>query len=317
MSKNPKNTFIKYQVLWLTRRIGRKIFRQPIVYNVYGDGILTEIQEAEDMIAEWITIGNPFAVVRFGSVELDAVWRQDTPGGISKGNMNRIKQKMENNAGFFGATDISLRRYAELFKDSCGKADMVGCWFNVMEDYMIDIYGKSPVLTRLRAIEPWYVERPWTRALEGKKVLVIHPFAETIKKQYQNRERLFKNRLILPEFSDLYVLKAVQTIAGCTDDRFQNWFEALDWMYKEAMKVDFDVAIIGCGAYGFPLATKIKEAGKQAVHMGGATQLLFGIKGSRWDNHPVIGKLYNEYWTRPGISETPEKASAVEAGCYW
>ena len=53
-------------------------------------------------------------------------------------------------------------------------------------------------------------------------------------------------------------------------------------MYTEAVKIDFDTAIIGCGAYGFPLAAKLKAAGKQAFHMGGATQLLFGIKGSRW-----------------------------------
>ena len=51
------------------------------------------------------------------------------------------------------------------------------------------------------------------------------------------------------------------------------------------MKIDFDVAIIGCGAYGFPLAAKLKQAGKQAIHLAGATQLLFGIKGKRWEEY--------------------------------
>ena len=46
------------------------------------------------------------------------------------------------------------------------------------------------------------------------------------------------------------------------------------------MKFDFDVALIGCGAYGFPLAAKLKTAGKQAIHLGGVLQALFGIKGA-------------------------------------
>ena len=65
------------------------------------------------------------------------------------------------------------------------------------------------------------------------------------------------------------------------------------------------------------LAARIKEAGRQAVHMGGATQLLFGIKGKRWDVHPVISGLYNDYWVRPDESERPKGAESVEDGCYW
>lgn len=68
----------------------------------------------------------------------------------------------------------------------------------------------------------------------------------------------------------------MQTIADSRDERFSDWFEALEHMYSEAMKEDFDVAIIGCGAYGFPLAAKIKKAGKIGIHLGGAAQLLFG-----------------------------------------
>ena len=146
---------------------------------------------------------------------------------------------------------------------------------------------------------------------------MIHPFAETIKKQYEKREALFENPEILPELKVLNTVKAVQTIAGCQDDRFATWFEALEWMYEEAMKTDFDVAIIGCGAYGFPLAARIKAAGRQAIHMGGATQLLFGIKGHRWDEYPLISRLYKESWVRPDEKEKPMQAEKVEEGCYW
>lgn len=82
-------------------------------------------------------------------------------------------------------------------------------------------------------------------------------------------------------------------------------------------KIDFDIAIIGAGAYGLPLTAYCKEIGKQAVQMSGATQILFGIKGKRWDEHPYISKLYNEHWVRPMTSETPPEIEKVEGGSYW
>jgi hypothetical protein len=88
-------------------------------------------------------------------------------------------------------------------------------------------------------------------------------------------------------------------------------------MYDEAMSKDIDIALIGCGAYGFPLATRLKKAGKQAVHIGGSLQILFGIKGKRWDDHEIIGKLYNDAWVRPGDNEKVNGSSVVENSCYW
>jgi glycine/D-amino acid oxidase-like deaminating enzyme len=81
--------------------------------------------------------------------------------------------------------------------------------------------------------------------------------------------------------------------------------------------VDYDVCIIGAGSYGLPLAAHAKRRGKIAVHMGGATQILFGIKGRRWDGHAEISQLYNDAWVRPKTTEVPRAACDVEGGCYW
>ena len=114
-------------------------------------------------------------------------------------------------------------------------------------------------------------------------------------------------------------MKAVQTIAGERDGRFSTWFEALTWMVDQCRKSDFDVAIIGCGAYGFPLAAEIKRMGKTAIHLGGATQLMFGILGRRWEdeNAEFCRNVVNEYWTRPLESERVAGANQVEQACYW
>ena len=306
---------LKYQILWFARRARRKLTGWQVRFDHYVGRDLLSLQEANNKMAEWILGGKSFAAGRLGATELEAVWSSDLSQSWRK--QNKILNQMKNNSGFFPPEPELLTAFTDLMKQSCGKIDLLGVWFNIMEDYVIDKYGKACELTELSALEPWYVQHPWTRALKGKKVLIIHPFVDTMKEQYKKREYLFENKENLPEFGALYTVKAVQTIAGAKDDRFQNWFEAFDWMYEEAMKTDFEVAIIGCGAYGFPLAAKIREAGRCVVHMGGATQLLFGIKGRRWDNHPVIGKLYNDYWVRPSESEKPAGADGVEAGCYW
>ena len=283
----------------------------------YAGMPVVSIEQAHSYIKERVLSGEPFAAGRYGGTELRAFWRQDSPSPLSTRQNDEIKNTMRDLSGFFPSEDWAIERFADLMREASGQMDVLCVWFNLMEDYVIDAYGKPDMITTLPALEPWYVEHPWTAALAGKKVLVIHPFKDTILSQYEKREKLFENPEIFPELADLRVVKAVQTIAGNRDERFGDWFEALDWMYTEAMKADFDVAIIGCGAYGFPLAAKLKEAGKQAIHMGGATQLLFGIKGGRWDTHPVISKLYNEHWVRPAASETPNSIQRVEGGCYW
>lgn len=59
------------------------------------------------------------------------------------------------------------------------------------------------------------------------------------------------------------------------------------------------------------------DTGHVAIQMSGATQLLFGIKGRRWDTHPQISKLYNPAWVRPAPAEQPANKQAVEGGSYW
>ena len=112
--------------------------------------------------------------------------------------------------------------------------------------------------------------------------------------------------------------KSVQTMCFNKDDRFADWFEALQFMYDEAMQKDFDVALIGCGAYGFPLAAMLKRAGKITIHLGASVQLLFGIRGARWESSPELRPiLANPAWVRPAESERPEGFQNHEDGAYW
>jgi hypothetical protein len=191
-----------------------------------------------------------------------------------------------------------------------------------MEEYFIRKYmPKCEATTFLQNLESFRCKNnPWTSALKDKKVLVVHPFSELISNQYNNyRNMLYHGTDILPRF-DLRTVKAVQTIAGNKDSRFDTWFDALDYMVDESLKQEFDIAIIGCGAYGFPLAAELKKHGKQAFHLGGVTQTLFGIRGKRFDeaeDYSLLRNFYNEYWCHPAEGDKPQGFTNVEGGCYW
>ena len=93
-------------------------------------------------------------------------------------------------------------------------------------------------------------------------------------------------------------------------------------MCKDVSKLDFDIALIGCGAYGFPLGNFIfKKMKKTAIQLGGTVQVFFGIKGKRWEgqfDECDYRKFFNNYWVRPSDEETPlDDAKNVENGCYW
>lgn len=304
----------------LCRHIFEKYFKKDIYIPYYANQWVLSKQDTHNRIADMIRSGKPFMVARFGNTELcvmASVLKRRLLGSSREVEewFDKWFRRMDN-AGFFPIRNELAENFTDLMLDCCKEVDIQAMFHCYMDDYMMTEYMPKAKVTYLNHIEPWRCKKPWTAALKGKKVLVIHPFDESIRNQYQKKELLFENPDMLPEFK-LITLKAVQTIAGEKDERFATWFEALEYMYEEAIKIDFDLAIIGCGAYGFPLAAKLKRAGKQVIHMGGATQILFGIKGRRWVDNPRAEVKFNDEWVYPLKSETPQNCNAVEEHCYW
>ena len=55
-----------------------------------------------------------------------------------------------------------------------------------------------------------------------------------------------------------------------------------------------------------------------SFHLGGGNQLLFGIRGKRWDNSFSKYDWYGtKDWIRPMPEEIPQYNNLVEGGCYW
>jgi hypothetical protein len=290
-------------------------------------------QSAAEILKNGILSNEPLMVSRFGANELNFVLNYHFISGSIIQNVKNliigipfcfkmksgILKNMHEVAGFFPITSENIMKFYELTMNDLKEIDVLGSWLN-HEKFLFESMSRSLITVRLRDLTPLTCpESPWTSALEGKKVLVIHPFEQTIKNQFRKRALLFENGNMLPDF-ELKTIKAVQSIAGHgTGTGFNDWFDALDYMKLEIEKTDFDIAIIGCGSYGMPLAAHIKRLGKQAFHLGGETQILFGIKGKRWEGptYKYDSLFYNENWVRPLSVDTPENIWKVEEGCYW
>jgi hypothetical protein len=307
---------IRYLLYFFTEGVRHvlRIKRKPTCDNeTYLD-----LYHANDCIYHAILEGKPFMVARFGSGEMRTFLKTiEVDMGLRKKIPEQNMDSMCINAGFFPRDQKQVLLFGREMEKACGQVNLLAVWNSLpMENYINNTYVKQAKKCFLGDIEPFFAENPWTRALAGKKVLVIHPFEDSIKEQYEKRDKLFGDKAILPDF-ELRTLKAVQTIGEEYDPRFQTWFEALDYMEDQAMKNEFDVAIIGCGAYGFPLAARLKARGKIAIHMGGVTQILFGIRGARWDAKKEYLELVNDSWCRPKEKEQPLSKSKIEDACYW
>lgn len=271
-------------------------------------------EETNRYLTERLSSSEPFMACRIGANE--AFTMRTFEFEHHKNKKKALKQLCDC-AGFFPEDEKYVYQFKDVMKRAYGEADVCGVLQCPFDDYFINQYTKKECkATILNYLEPFGLLNPWTAQLQDKRVLVIHPFEKTIRAQYKKREKLFEDKNILPSF-ELLTFKAIQTAAGEADSRFATWFEALHYMLEKIKYLDFDIALIGCGAYGLPIAAEIKRMGKKAVHIGGGLQILFGIKGRRWDENPAINRFYNEYWVYPDESETPRGSSMVENSCYW
>lgn len=299
-------------------------------------------QSSNDKIYSLLSSGNPCMISRLGTTEINCVnnylcIHRDRP--YLKKCLDYIIDYthtpwwneehfrfMNLWSGIFPEGKDTAERFSERYLHDIPEIDILGS-HQYFEKFLP--FKDSVVRIQLEMMYPFFVKQPWTRLLKGKKVLIVHPFENTIRHQYAKRELLFENKDILPDF-ELITLKAVQTIAG-NKSEFKDWFEALAYMEEKINQIDFDVALIGCGAYGLPLAAHVKRIGKQTVHVGGGLQLMFGILGKRWveqysdawQYRPGVEinlnyrQLFNDNWIYPLDEDIPLDSDIVEDSCYW
>jgi len=303
-----KKTHTLYRLV--LRKFQQFILRYIGVHNGNKFIRLLNKEDANALIIDKISSQKAFMISRYGWVEFHTL---TTGKGIDA---------LCNNAGFFPKNSNLIKKFNNIYNEASKEIDVLGIWIyqavSISQSIShwkkkIRLINTLPTLNDfidLNILNPY--ANNWMSALKNKRVLVVHPFKRSIEKQYKRREEIG----LLPKLKSLEIIQAVQTIAGTEDHRFKDWFEALSYMEKEISTKEFDICLIGCGAYGLPLAAYVKKMNKQAIHLGGTLQLLFGIKGKRWENIHYHYR-FDENWIYPLEEDKPIGAEKVENACYW
>ncbi len=238
-----------------------------------------------------------------------------------KPNWKKRVREINTNAGFYFKTTNEAQAFFDLYEDALTDTDILGAWgtaFSYIESYFVDrILEIIPVGMTAPWVQPYAqnpTSPPWAKALEGKKVLVISPFTESIQKQFANINNVFPGYKF--HNFQLKTLKSPMTI-NTTYPAVKSWFEHLNEIKTKMEQIDFDIALISAGSYSYPLAHHAKKLDRIGIHAGGGLQLFFGIMGKRWEKSNYLKLIVNSHWTRPSVGETPDSAHLVEGGCYW
>lgn len=284
--------------------------------------------ETRHAIANAIKSDNPFFMGRIGNTELSILKEYfEMKQGILSHYSPFWLDYLYDCCGFFGnekgtICNDDVDRYAELTLNAIKNCDINICWGD--DDlasglsFLLDKYEKEGSIRvnwdDLDNPSCCFDDVEGVNALLGKKILVISPFVDTIKRQFKVKPEIYKDDKAFPD-CELILYKAPETQMG-NYDNYSSWFEVFEKVLLDVRNIEFDIALIGAGAYGFPLASEIKNIGKQAISLSSYLANWFGIKMKRYCAYTPINKNWNEWWCFP-YETPPEGYERIEDGCYW
>jgi hypothetical protein len=254
----------------------------------------------------------PFVAGKIGVTELNILY-------TSRGDLPEyLRHEVEDIAGLYPYNKDAVNIFVENMVEALRLVDLIPKWNRVIpqfEDYIFTQYCGNAYKTLLHHLEPYLFDRPWTQHLENKKILVFSPFADSITRNYQNFDKIWNGKITanfkLKTYKYPFALKiSPDSEYATSNDVYEKYLNIL-------RNEDFDVGIFGTGYTSLLFAAECKRLGKSGIHLGGPTQILFGIKGNRWKEMINFQELFNSNWTEPQDDEKPEKYNIVEGGCYW
>jgi hypothetical protein len=266
----------------------------------------------------------PCLIGRNGTIELEVL--QSGAGDVS------LRRRLELHAGIFPSTEDSVTAWIREYKRALGIIDrepVVAGWYaplKLIEKSLLQRHCLSEIYIPLRSLEPYYVPSSmhWTQIFAGKRVAVVSSFAQTMRSQIPKRKEIWGDLAdtLLPATTQWFPIQtgyAPALAQGRSEwpADVHTWQEAVAYIVGCVTMTGAQICLIGCGGLGMIVGAELKRRGLQCVVMGGAIQVLFGIKGRRWSTHPVISTFWNEAWVWPTQEETPGGFAQIEGGCYW
>jgi hypothetical protein len=295
------------------------------------------IRRGAAQVAKAIQGPAPFFIGRNGTIEMETLYfymaiRRGT--GFQKPYPPRLLDQMQRNAGVFPGTEESLDAWAEEYLSHLPSlTGLAAGWYQPvwhLERTMLDTYAPQAFRTPLRSLEPYYsaAALQWPRLLGGRRVTVVSSFAQSIQAQLAagKADAIWTGDhagLLTPtepiQWSFVRTGYAPATALGHAGwpAGIRTWQEAVAAVVDQVVATGAEIALVGCGGLGMIVAGRLRARGISAFVLGGAIQVLFGIKGQRWERHDIISKFWNDAWVWPAEGEMPGGASLIEGGCYW
>jgi len=219
------------------------------------------------------------------------------------------------NAGIYIRNINDFNEWCNLLLESIKDLDYILQWCPNKEDQtVIDYCNKENVFYSFEGLEPFvFGNDGWHYSLDNKNILCVSPFSETIKNQFKNFDKIWPNANI----GNILTITSPYSEA-LTGEQPVPWKDKLNKMLDQITQTDFDFATVGCGGFSLIVCSHIKKMGKPCVHLGGGNQILYGIRGRRWDDCFKQYEWYGtKYWVRPNDEEIPKNSFLLENGCYW
>jgi hypothetical protein len=154
----------------------------------------------------------------------------------------------------------------------------------------------------------WCDYKNWYMVLKDKKVLLVNGFSPLMQHQYENGN-LHKIDPNFPIVSDIKNVRTPYSFFNTGPD--SNFFETLENIKQQIVVMDFDIAIISCGAYAALLCDYCNSIGRTGICIGSRMHSMFGIDPKN-DNPLWINKIPQEY-----IPNIPEKYKQTEIMNYY
>lgn len=303
-----KNSFPEYEFQFLYD-LYKKMLIDKSIYNKKWKTIC----EANDYIRNLIESGNPFFAARLGNTEAAICMEY-----LKETYSEKWIRWMYSTSGFYsldGKNTKDLDEYASITIKAIKNCDVHLCRFENEISLINEFANENSINVDWYDLYTELSSASWLGALKGKKILIISNLEKTVQLQMKNKSRLFLDPKTIPDMELLFYTPP-QTQCGNHSIK-ENWFKIFNSVVEDISKLDFDIAIIAAGAYGYPLAFEIKnKIKKQAIELCSGIYPLFGVKIKAQTIIKRVSKYYNDYWIFP-VEETPDYYMKIENGAYW
>ncbi len=334
--KNTQNFYIPSPFSIIIPEVSHKndIINELNVLSQYN--LFKTNQKLYDFIKNKISTNTPFIIPRISNgIDSQAVFLAEEIKPYLEDKEKVMKDynellmdylpRLAMNSGINCNNIFSLIEFNHSYLDAFDKSDM---FFNIepysdryirikeSHDYITDTFKKEMCWNQ--ALELYnYVnyENVWSEALNNKKILLITPFADSIKTNINKQDKIYgKNFFPNCQFEFLKISQIDDL--NIKNDWMINFLNICDQIHQ--IKDSFDIALVSCGGFSNPLLSYLLSIGKSGINVGSVLQMYWGVYGNKWINEkPDILALYsNNHWIRPLDSDKPDKKYVSES-IYW